>query len=77
MDFPKDGKVYDINDEYMFGQGLIGLTVTDSLYEAGKQAPPVTDLSTVKNQTGLPAKGSKWIDFLDRGNLFRRQHHSQ
>jgi len=63
MDFPKDGKVYDINDEYMFGKALLVSPVTDSLYVSRETGAAVTDLSTVKTKQVYLPKGSKWIDF--------------
>jgi alpha-D-xyloside xylohydrolase len=47
MDFPTDRKVYDVNDEYMFGKSILVAPVTDS---SGSR--PVY----------LP-EGSHWIDF--------------
>lgn len=63
MDFPTDEKVYDINDEYMFGKALLVAPVTDSLYVSRATGTAVTDFSTVKTKQVYLPKGSKWIDF--------------
>lgn len=63
MDFAKDEKVYDINNEYMFGKAILVTPVTDSLYVSRATGTAVTDFSTVKTQDVYLPKGSNWIDF--------------
>lgn len=48
MDFPKDNKVFDIKDQYMFGPSIL--------------VCPVTDAGATKREVYLP-KDTKWIDF--------------
>jgi len=63
MDFPKDEKVYDINNEYMFGKAILVTPVTDSLYVSRATGTAVSDFSSIKTQAVYLPKGSKWIDF--------------
>ena len=59
MDFPKDIKALDINDQYMFGKSLLVCPVTNSMYSKdGKE-----DFSTIgKRELYLP-NGTDWYDF--------------
>ena len=59
MDFPKDKKALDLNDEYMFGKSLLVSPVTNAMYvKAG-----VEDFSAIgSKETYLPA-GVDWYDF--------------
>jgi alpha-D-xyloside xylohydrolase len=63
MDFPGDKKVYDINNEYLFGKSLLVAPVTDSMYVSRASGTAVTDFSVVKTQNVYLPKGSNWIDF--------------
>ncbi|MDB5029384.1 TIM-barrel domain-containing protein [Mucilaginibacter sp.] len=63
MDFPKDEKVFDINNEYMFGKAFLVAPVTDSLYVSRATGNAVTDFGTVKTQHVYLPKGSTWTDF--------------
>src|ERR1044072_9153425 len=74
MDFPKDKKALDLNDEYMFGKSLLVSPVTNAMYvKAGAE-----DFSaTGSKETYLPA-GVDWYDFwtaerFSGGNKVSRQ----
>jgi alpha-D-xyloside xylohydrolase len=59
MDFPKDRKALDINDEYMFGKSILVCPVTTPMYSKDAKE----DFSTVgARELYLPA-GTNWIDF--------------
>jgi alpha-D-xyloside xylohydrolase len=51
MDFPADKRVWDINDEYLFGRALL--------------VAPVTEYKARSRSVYLPA-GAKWYDFYSR-----------
>jgi len=82
MDFPKDKKALDINDEYMFGKSLLVSPVTNAMYVKPtvneKETIQIEDFSTTKSkQTYLPA-GVDWYDFwtaekFSGGNNVSRQ----
>jgi alpha-D-xyloside xylohydrolase len=65
MDYPRDEKVLDINNEYMFGKSLLVCPVTDAMYttRADSKADTVTDFSKIKSQKVYLPKGSEWFDF--------------
>jgi len=59
FDFSRDTSVYDIKDEFMFGQAFLVCPVTDPMYFApGNQALQVAKT----RQVYLPT-GTAWIDF--------------
>lgn len=67
MDFAKDKKALDINDEFMFGRSLLVSPVTKAMYVKpfvnGKDTSLVEDFASVKTKdTYLPA-GTSWYDF--------------
>jgi alpha-D-xyloside xylohydrolase len=80
MDFPKDKKALDLNDEYMFGKSLLVSPVTNAMYvkPGASEKEQVEDFSTTKSkETYLPA-GSDWYDFwtaekFSGGNKVSRQ----
>jgi alpha-D-xyloside xylohydrolase len=82
MDFPKDKKALDINDEYMFGKSLLVSPVTNAMYVkpgvSEKETIQVEDFSTIRSkETYLPA-GTDWYDFwtaerFSGGNKISRQ----
>lgn len=59
MDFPKDRKVLDLNDQYLFGKSLLVAPVTESMYTLNN----LEDYSrTGSRELYLPV-GAKWVDF--------------
>ena len=69
MDFPKDKKAIRLDNEYMFGRGLLVMPVTDSLYtyfdkKAKKGFTSVPDVAKAAKpvQVYLP-QGAEWYDF--------------
>ncbi|MDR3250507.1 MAG: glycoside hydrolase family 31 protein [Tannerella sp.] len=64
MDFARDAKVRDIDDQYMFGKSLMVAPVTDSMYVSRATGTAVEDFSVVKTRSVyLPGRGSEWYDF--------------
>lgn len=67
MDFAKDKKALDLNDQFMFGKSIMVSPVTNAMYIKpvvnGKDTSFAEDFSSVKTkETYLPA-GSDWFDF--------------
>lgn len=63
MDFAKDKKVQDINNEYLFGKSILVCPVTDSMYTSRATGNTVVDFSKTKTQKVYLPKGTDWIDF--------------
>jgi alpha-D-xyloside xylohydrolase len=63
MDFPADKKVWNIDNEYMFGRSMLVCPVTDSMYTSRSNGNTTVDLKTVKKQKLYLPKGSAWYDF--------------
>ncbi len=67
MDFAKDKRALDINNEYMFGKSVLVCPVTELLYAdttiAGKDTTIAADFSKVKTHTLYLPQGASWIDF--------------
>ncbi|MBW4890756.1 DUF5110 domain-containing protein [Mucilaginibacter sp. HMF5004] len=61
MDFPKDEKALDINNEYLFGKAFLVCPVTDSMYTS--KASAKTTFDVVKTQSVYLPKGTYWFDF--------------
>lgn len=67
MDFSKDTKALDINDEYLFGKSFLVCPVTKPMYwknevRAGDTVK-VEDYSTEKEKEVYLPKGTDWYDF--------------
>ena len=66
MDFAQDPKVYDIDNEYMFGQNLLVNPVTTAQYtqkNADATQKGTADFSTVKSQALYLPRSASWYDF--------------
>jgi alpha-D-xyloside xylohydrolase len=63
MDFPSDKKVWNINNEYMFGKSLLVCPVTDSMYTSRSAGETKVDFNTIKKQKVYLPAGSQWFDF--------------
>lgn len=63
MDFAKDKKVQNINNEYLFGKSILVCPVTDSLYTSRATGETVVDFSKTKTQKVYLPQGSDWFDF--------------
>ena len=63
MDFPNDKKVWDINNEYMFGNSILVCPVTDSLYTTRVAGVVSADFSKSKTKTVYLPTNTEWIDF--------------
>jgi len=63
MDFGADQKVWNINDEYMFGKSILVCPVTESLYIASENGTAKANFSEIKTHRVYLPKGTDWIDF--------------
>ena len=66
MDFAKDPKVFDIDNEYMFGPNLLVNPVTTAQYtqkNADATQKGTTDFSTIKSQALYLPRSAGWYDF--------------
>ena len=61
MDFPNDKKVYEIKDEYMFGDNILVAPVTDYMYHTPPQISKIVPKDVFKN--GVNVKYYKDKDF--------------
>jgi len=59
MDFPKDPKALDINDQYLFGKSLLVCPVTSSMYSKDTKE----DFTSIKSKEVYLPQGSDWVDF--------------
>jgi alpha-D-xyloside xylohydrolase len=59
MDFAKDKKALDINDEYMFGKSFLVCPVTEPMYSKNTEE----DFSSIKSTQKYLPQGTDWIDF--------------
>ncbi len=59
FDFRRDTSVYDIKDEFMFGQAFLVCPVTDPMYFA----PGNKALQVAKNRRVYLPAGTEWVDF--------------
>lgn len=63
MDFPKDRKVWDMNNEYMFGKSILVKPVTDPMYTGMQGEERVSDFSSVKSTEVYLPEGADWYDY--------------
>ncbi len=65
MDFRNDRKVWDMNDEFMFGRSLLVAPVTHALYtdERRRWSEEVPDWTQPKNMDVYLPSGSRWFDY--------------
>jgi alpha-D-xyloside xylohydrolase len=63
MDFPTDKKVWNIDNEYMFGRSVLVCPVTDSMYTSRANGNTAVDLNTIKKQKLYLPAGTQWFDF--------------
>lgn len=63
MDFPADKKVWNIDNEYMFGKAVLVCPVTDSMYTSRANGHTAVDLNTIKKQKLYLPAGTRWFDF--------------
>ena len=63
MDFAGDQKVWDINNEYLFGKSFLVCPVTESLYVRDENGDKRADFDSVRSQTIYLPAGSDWADF--------------
>jgi alpha-D-xyloside xylohydrolase len=63
MDFPSDKKVWNINNEYMFGKSILVCPVTDSMYTSRSNGETKVDFNTIKKQKLYLPNGTQWFDF--------------
>ena len=63
LDFSKDEKTLNINDEYLFGQQLLVAPVMKSMYVTKTNGTENIDFTQVKNREVYLPAGSDWFDF--------------
>jgi alpha-D-xyloside xylohydrolase len=63
MDFTGDKKVWNINNEYMFGQALLVCPVTNPMYTRKAESGTAADFSQLKTQKLYLPAGTDWYDF--------------
>jgi alpha-D-xyloside xylohydrolase len=63
MDFPSDKKVWNIDNEYMFGKSILVCPVTDSMYTNRSTGETKVDFNTIKKHKLYLPNGSQWFDF--------------
>jgi alpha-D-xyloside xylohydrolase len=63
MDFPADKKVWNIDNEYMFGKSILVCPVTDSMYTSRSNENTTVDFNIVKKQKLYLPAGTEWFDF--------------
>ncbi|WP_029905186.1 TIM-barrel domain-containing protein [Prevotella sp. 10(H)] len=63
MDFPKDTKVHEIDNEYMFGKSILVAPVTDSMYVHRSRGRLIEDIDGAVMQKIYLPKGTNWYDF--------------
>ena len=81
MDFPDDKKVWDMNDEYMFGKAILVAPILEAQYtpEDLRKADNIqTDFSQKKSTVVYLPKDAEWYDFwtnekLDGGQEISRE----
>jgi len=63
MDFATDKKVWNIDNEFMFGKSVLVCPVTDSMYTSRANGNTAVDLNTIKKQKLYLPAGTQWFDF--------------
>jgi alpha-D-xyloside xylohydrolase len=63
MDFAKDKKALDIDDEFMFGKSILVSPVTQPMYLKLVDSVEVADFSAVKSKEIYLPNGTDWYDF--------------
>ncbi len=67
MDFPKDDRVWNINDQYLFGQSLLIAPVTQPMYikqvVQNRDTSYVEDFQAIKTKETYLPSGADWYDF--------------
>lgn len=67
MDFPKDKKVLDINNQFMFGKSVLVCPVTTPMYSKiivdGSDTTKVADYSVTKKADVYLPNGTDWYDY--------------
>ena len=63
MDFPRDTRVYDIDNEYLFGPSILVNPVTEPMYIGRNGDKTLLNFDEVKRQNVYLPKGNDWIDF--------------
>lgn len=63
MDFAADKKVWNINNQYMFGKSMLVCPVTDSMYTSRSNGNTTVDFNAIKKQKLYLPKGTAWFDF--------------
>lgn len=81
MDFQNDKKVYNMDDQFLFGRNLMVKAITEPMYvkSSGENHKNTQeDFNTVKSTNVYLPGGTKWIDFwtglsLDGGQAIKKE----
>lgn len=63
MDFPHDKRVYDMDNEYLFGRSILVNPVTEPMYIGRNGDRILQNFSEVKKQNVYLPQGCDWVDF--------------
>lgn len=63
MDFPADRKVWNIDNEYMFGKSFLVAPVTTSMYVRDNNGSPRVNFDSIGSQRVYLPEGTDWTDF--------------
>jgi len=63
MDFPHDKRVYDMDNEYLFGRSILVNPVTEPMYIGRNGDKVLQNFSEVKKQNVYLPQGCDWVDF--------------
>lgn len=63
MDFPHDKCVYDMDNEYLFGNSILVNPVTEPMYIGRNGDKILQDFSEMKKQNVYLPQGCDWVDF--------------
>jgi alpha-D-xyloside xylohydrolase len=63
MDFAADKKVWNIDNEFLFGKSMLVCPVTDSMYTSRNNGSTTVDVNTIKKQKLYLPAGTAWFDF--------------
>lgn len=63
MDFAKDKKVHNIDNQFMFGKSILVAPVTDSMYVDRINGNVIENFNVVKSRKVYLPEGADWYDF--------------
>jgi alpha-D-xyloside xylohydrolase len=63
MDFPADARVHDMGSEYMYGNSLLVVPVTEPFYTSGEKAQSTSNFERTQTYPVYLPEGADWYDF--------------